>query len=182
MLSPEHPKYHYQFCPRCSAKGEFSDKELSFRCTSCGFYFFLNAAAAVTGLIFNSAGELLLVRRNAAPYYGELDLPGGFVDPGECVEEALVREIKEELGLVVKNFSFFRSYPNRYPFSGTVINTVDMVFRCSIDDLSQIKVNDDVKGFEFFRPEDIICAEIPFVSVRNIIKTLQHGQPDQNEA
>jgi len=175
MLTPEHPKYHYQFCPRCSTKGEFSEEEMSFRCTSCGFYFFLNSAAAVTGLIFNKDGKLLLVRRNVEPYYGKLDLPGGFVDPGESVEEALIREIREELGIVVHNFSFFGSFPNRYPFSGMVISTVDMVFECTVDNLNQIRVNDDVKGYEFFRPEDIDCEELPFISVRNIIKMVQHG-------
>jgi NAD+ diphosphatase len=182
VLTPEHPKYHYQFCPRCGVRGEFSEEKMSFLCSSCGFHFYLNSAAAVTGLIFNTEGELMLVRRNVEPFYGKLDLPGGFIDPGESVEEALVREIKEELGIVVHDFSFYGSFPNRYPFSGTIISTVDMVFTCTVADLSQITVNDDVKDFEFFKPEEINCEEIPFISVRNIVKRLQHGQHNQKQA
>lgn len=174
ILPAEHPRLHYQFCPRCGQSGTFNDESLSFSCSSCGFMFFLNAAAAVTGLIFDEQQRLLFVRRAVEPDYGKLDLPGGFVDPGENAEDAIIRELKEELGVSPEKIVYYGSFPNEYRFSGTVVYTVDLVFSCQVDDLTNVHCHDDVMGFEFYRPEEVNPEEIPFQSVRNIIRRLIH--------
>lgn len=170
----EHPKEHYKFCPRCSLRGTFDETNFAFKCHSCGFNFYLNSSAAVTALIFNSENELLLTRRGVEPSIGALDLPGGFIDPGENVESALFREIKEELDIVPDGIDYFGSFPNEYHFSGTIVYTVDMVFKCEVNDFSNLKYRDDIIGLEFKKLNDIDLNEVPFRSVINIIKTLQN--------
>lgn len=167
------PENHYNFCPRCSLKGFFNTTEHSFKCEKCGFHFFLNSAAAVTALIFNNKSEILLSKRGIEPFYGKLDLPGGFVDPGENAETALVRELKEELDIVPLSIKYFGSFANQYLFSDTIVHTVDMVYTCKIDNLNSIKPHDDITGFTFINPNNININDIPFNSVKNIIKHLQ---------
>ncbi len=113
-----------------------------------------------------------MVRRGIEPSIGALDLPGGFIDPGESAEFALLREVKEELDLEIDNFKYIGSFPNRYQYSGTVVFTVDFVFKCEIINFSDLKFRDDISGIEFWKPEDINLDEIPFISVRNILTKL----------
>jgi len=173
-LGSEHPTNHYKFCPRCAAPGSFDREQFSFKCPQCGMHFFLNSAAAVTALIHNSNNELLLVRRGVEPSIGMLDLPGGFVDPGESAETALLRELKEELNVVPDSFSYYVSFPNQYRFSGTTVFTIDLVFKCRVNDFSTLKYMDDVQGIEFIKPEEINLHQIPFLSVKNLLIQLNN--------
>ena len=60
------------------------------------------AEVAAVGAIAIRDGALLLIRRGHAPSRGRWSLPGGRVEPGETAEQALVREVAEETGLVVE--------------------------------------------------------------------------------
>ena len=169
-----HPKNHYKFCPRCSNEGFFDENQLAFKCHCCGFNFYLNSSAAVTALIFNEKHELLLTRRGVEPSIGMLDLPGGFIDPGENAEEAMLREIKEELDIVPYKIEYYGSFPNEYSYSGTVVYTIDITFKCTVSDFSNLKFRDDIIGLEFKKLNEIELKEVPFKSVRNILKRLQN--------
>ena len=169
-----HPQNHYKYCPRCSAKGHFNTDDYSFSCPECGFQFFLNASAAVTALIYNDKGELLMTRRGVEPEYGKLDLPGGFIDPQESAEEALMREVEEELDLIPDHIEYYASFPNEYLYSGTIVFTVDMVFMCKVSDFSTLKFRDDISGIEFIHPSKINIDDLPFQSVKNLIKRIQN--------
>jgi ADP-ribose pyrophosphatase YjhB (NUDIX family) len=129
----------------------------------------LNASAAIACLIFNSEGKLLLARRAIEPSKGMLDLPGGFVEPMERAETAVVREIKEELGVLVTEAQFLASFPNEYIFSGFSVFTIDMAFICNVDDLSAIVPADDVSAVEFVFPTEIKKKELCSQSMINII-------------
>jgi 8-oxo-dGTP diphosphatase len=54
---------------------------------------------SVDAVLFDSQGRLLLIRRKFPPYQGQFALPGGFVDIGETVENAVLRELREETGI-----------------------------------------------------------------------------------
>ncbi len=83
---------------------------------------------AVDAVIINKKGEILLIKRKNEPYKGYWALPGGFVEYGEKVEEALKREIKEETGLKAKKIELVGVYsdPKRDP-RGHVISIAYLV-------------------------------------------------------
>ena len=70
-------------------------------CTSCGAMVFLDPKV-VAGVIAAIDGRVVMVRRNMEPGIGRWTFPAGFVDRGESVEEAAVREMEEESGLKVR--------------------------------------------------------------------------------
>lgn len=74
-------------------------------------------ALTVDCVVFDEAGRLLLIERGHAPFEGQYALPGGFVDVGETVEAAALRELKEETGLEGRLISLIGVYsdPARDP-------------------------------------------------------------------
>jgi NADH pyrophosphatase NudC (nudix superfamily) len=107
----QHPLSSFLYCPACGS-GHFVENDFkSKRCIDCGFICYSNVAASAAAFILNPAGELLLCRRAEQPALGSLDLPGGFVDMGENIEEALKREIFEELSLRVDTMHYLFSLP-----------------------------------------------------------------------
>jgi NADH pyrophosphatase NudC (nudix superfamily) len=114
-MNNTYPEKVMKFCPRCS--GLFVPQpDFSFICEACGLHFFSNACAAVCALIPGSDGRILITKRAKEPKKGMLDLPGGFVDPLESIEDALRREIREELGVAVLDSKYLCSFPNRYVY------------------------------------------------------------------
>lgn len=71
----------------------------------------------VDAVVFDRAGRLLLIRRKYPPFQGQYALPGGFVDCGETVEQAVLRELDEETGLRghIKGLVGVYSAPGRDP-------------------------------------------------------------------
>ncbi|MEO1592413.1 MAG: NUDIX domain-containing protein [Cyanobacteria bacterium J06632_22] len=160
------------YCPACGAKAFQVVNAKQFRCASCGFVYFQNVAAAA-GAVIESVGQVLLVRRAKDPDRGLLDLPGGFVDPGESLEQALVRELKEELGLAltVEHCSkYFCSSVNEYFYKGVLYHSLDMFFKIQLDSQPEITPADDVGDYLWLTPEDIKLSEIAFSSVRDALQ------------
>jgi 8-oxo-dGTP diphosphatase len=96
----------YRFCPRCGEELESrllkgGDPE-RLVCVSCGFVFYQDPKVAVGTIIRVADGRLVLVRRAIEPGYGLWVFPGGYVDRGEEVKTAAIREAKEEAGLEVR--------------------------------------------------------------------------------
>ena len=92
--------------------------EKSRRCADCSFVYYLNPSSACVAVIIDGQGRLLVERRGREPGKGTLDLPGGFADFCETVEEGLCREVLEETGLKVVSSEYLFSLPNEYFFSG----------------------------------------------------------------
>jgi NADH pyrophosphatase NudC (nudix superfamily) len=169
------------YCPKCGSKSFNSeDNGRSFQCEECHFNYFINNSAAVACLIFNDSGELLLTRRSFEPNKGMLDLPGGFVEPEESTEEAVYREIMEELNLEVTQMYYLVSFPNMYPFSGIVVPTVDLAFYCKVENLDQLKPDDDVASVEFIHPDKISMDELCANSMRQIIHYYINSRKTKN--
>jgi mutator protein MutT len=153
-----HPLEKFRFCPSCGSSQWEINNEKSKSCASCGFVYYANASAAVAAFIQNSNGDLLVCRRAHDPAKGTMDLPGGFVDMNETIEDALRREIKEELNLTVTDISYFQSIPNEYLYSGMIIHTLDFLFRCRVEDFECMKAADDVSE-AFFRSVNTISPQ-----------------------
>lgn len=169
MLSQFHPQRVCKYCPRCGSAQYNPHSSKSQKCDECGFVFYTNAAGAVAAIITNTQGEILLTTRAFEPGKGLLDLPGGFIDPGESVEQALHREISEELNIQIVSAQYFGSFPNEYVYGGILYYTIDLVYECTIADMSTIQAADDVSGFGFYKPSVEIIEQIGLHSIKKII-------------
>jgi NAD+ diphosphatase len=149
----------FTHCPACGSAKFVQNNQKSKRCESCGFVFYMNASAAVAAFIVNNAGDLLVCRRGKEPEKGTLDLPGGFVDDDESAEQAVIREIEEELQAKVTESTYLFSLPNRYKYSGLIIPTLDMFFACKLEDITNLKPSDDVADC-FFVPLNELKPEL----------------------
>lgn len=138
-----HPLHDFRYCPHCGADRFCENDAYSKRCAACGFTFYPNAAAATVAVITNADGELLCLRRDREPARGTLDLPGGFVNPGESLTDGLMREVLEETGAEVSAYAFLFSLPNEYPFSGHLVHTSDAFFRVQIASERGLRAADD---------------------------------------
>ena len=162
-----------KYCPKCGTDNFTQVSEKLFICSNCNFNFYMNSAAAVAGLIINSSDKLLMTIRKFNPASGKLDLPGGFVDANETAEEALKREIKEELNLTVLDLNYFSSTPNIYHFKDITYKTLDITFFCKIKDFSTLKIDDDVAGYRFLPIKEINLEDIGLGSIKTIISKLK---------
>ena len=117
----------------------------------------------------NDKGELLVTRRKFDPGRGTLDLPGGFCDIGETIEEALAREVEEETNLVIKEKHYFCSLPNKYRYSGFDIPTLDTFFVCKVEDEAKLRPADDVSEAVWTPLKDIHTEQFGLRSIRQAL-------------
>ncbi len=169
--SPQSPLNVFRYCPKCGNRGFMPDSAKSLKCKSCGFRYFINMSASVVAIIRNKNENekvLFTIRKND-PAAGMLDLPGGFVDPGETAENALVREISEELNLVIKKMGFIGTFTNKYLYDGIEYETLDLVYNCLEVSFDNLTAGDDVAGYVFRNPCTVKKEEIGLDSIRNIV-------------
>ena len=165
-----HPLDKFRFCPACGSSRFVVNNIKSKRCDDCGFTYYANPSAATAAFILRNDGrELLVARRGKEPAKGTLDLPGGFVDMDETVEEGMRREIREETGLVVGRLAYLFSIPNLYSYSGMTIHTTDMFFMTEVDGDALPVADDDAASLEWM-PLDAIQPELfGLMSIRQAV-------------
>jgi len=105
----------HQFCGRCGAQLRTKTSERAKECPQCGLLHFPRLAPAIIVLVERDR-EILLARSRhfLASMYSVL---AGFVEPGESLEEAVVREVKEEVGVDIKDIRYFGSQNWPFPHS-----------------------------------------------------------------
>ena len=173
-MNEYNPSQVLKFCPFCGNSNFVWNGVNCFACKNCGKTLYINMAAAVVAVIFNDNEELLLTRRKNNPAKGLLDLAGGFINIGETAENAVVREINEELNINVSELKFIATFPNEYIFGGIKYFTEDIVFECKVTDFSKISANDDISAYEFLPLNEINIDDIGLQSIKNVIKFLKN--------
>ena len=142
------------FCQRCGHRLAQKEIESQVRpyCPGCGHVAFLDPKVAAAVLVFKD-GELVLVRRGVEPALGRWSFPAGYVDRGEAVEDAAVREVKEETGLDVRVNGFVGLYSQR----GSPV--VLAVYSASVTGGS-VRPGSEVQEVALFPPDDL--PPLPF--------------------
>lgn len=159
----------YCFCPACGTKRSEFEPIRPFRCHGCGHTTFFGPVAAVGAIVTNNDGEVLLIRRAHDPAKGKLGMPGGFIDPGESAEEALRREVLEEVGLQIQNMTYLMSAPNCYAYRGIDIPVLDMFYTAQVKE-GEIRTEDgEVTEWYWTRLNDEVLAEMAFPSNRGAL-------------
>jgi mutator protein MutT len=166
----KHPLEKFRFCPVCGSAHFVVNNFKSKKCEDCGFTYYANPCSATAAFIINDKEEMLVVRRAKEPAKGTLDLPGGFCDMGETVEEGMIREIKEETGLEVRDIKYLFSSPNEYMYSGMGIHTLDMDYLVRVHgDSIAITAEDDAAEAMWIPINKVNPAEFGLTSIRNAV-------------
>lgn len=170
-MTSEHHEHHthghveYRFCPRC---GGGLDKRIvkatepkRLVCQACSFIFYQDPKV-VAGTIFTLKGGIVLLKRGVEPAQGKWVFPGGYVDRGESVEDAAIRETKEESMLDVKLASLLNVYS--YARSPNVI----VVYAAEVLG-GELAAADESVEAGAFRPSQIPWDDLAFESTRDAL-------------
>jgi NAD+ diphosphatase len=104
----------HRYCGRCATSTEESPGERARKCPACGLLAFPRLAPAVIMLIEREDGRALLARNALFPA-GVFSCLAGFVEPGETLESAVRREVREEVGIEVGEVDYRGSQPWPFP-------------------------------------------------------------------
>jgi NAD+ diphosphatase len=162
-------KNKFNYCPECGKTGLLTVDNKKFLCGSCNFTLYKNVAAA-GACIIESDGKILFVVRNKDPQKGFLDLPGGFIEPGETAEDGIRRECFEEIGLIPSEIQFFHSFPNLYEYKDILYNTCDLFFIGRLEksefNIDKNEINDAI----FIEKNKINFNQIGFPSIKKALQ------------
>ena len=175
------PADAYQYCPRCGRPADAAGVN-PFACGGCGQRVFFGPTAAVAGIVCDPAGRVLFLKRAKDPGKGKWGLPGGFIDAGETAEDALKREVLEEVALEVTAARFLTSGPNTYAHGGLVIPVLDLFFVCETAGVGDAAAADpaEVAGFEFLPPTPAVLADMAFESNRRAVALFADRRADHS--
>ena len=157
----------FRFCPPCG--GPLESRLLKdgdpprLVCTACGFIFYLDPKLAVGTVIVDDRKRIVLVKRAIEPGYGKWVFPGGYVDRGEEVQRAAVREAREETGLDVRIDRLI----NIYSYTG---RTAVIVVYAATMISGTLACDDEGLEAKFFEPEAIPWDELAFRSTHEALQ------------
>ena len=157
----------YRYCPVCG--GQLESRVLKATepkrlvCDTCGFVFYLDPKLAVGTIISDDDGRIVLVRRAIEPGYGKWVFPGGYVDRGEEVQLAAIREAREECGLDVR----IERLLNVYSYAGRA--PVILVYIARVVG-GRLACDDESLEAKYFDRDAIPWDELAFRSTREALR------------
>ena len=161
-----HARPAFRFCPKCT--GPLGRKRLKSHepprlvCGTCAFILYDDPKVAACTIPIMD-GKILLLRRGIEPAYGKWVFPGGFIDRGERVEDAAVRETREETGVTVEVGHLLNvySYPD-YP-------VVVLVYPAEVV-AGRPEALDETLEVRLFSPADLPWSELAFPSTKQALE------------
>lgn len=166
----------YTHCPLCGSTNYVAGSP-GRRCEDCGHREFNNPVAAAGAFISDEDGRLLLIRRANDPAKGALMIPGGFLDGGESLEDAVRREVGEEVGLDIVDLTYLTSHTNQYLFDGLHRVTVDVMFAATVASLDVVLDLDEATAYEFLKADEIDPVDLAFDSIRAGFAAWRESRP-----
>jgi ADP-ribose pyrophosphatase YjhB (NUDIX family) len=166
------PHPEFKFCPVCGcplAPRLLKPTEPErLVCTSCRFVLYLDPKVAVGTIIRTADGRIVLVKRAIDPGYGKWVFPGGYVDRGEEILGAALREAREECGLDVRIDGLVNIYS--YPGATPII----IVYAATMLGGS-LAVDDEGLEARVFEREEIPWDELAFPSTSDALRDYFDG-------
>lgn len=162
---------YFQYCPKCKAKLSKNQKRL-LTCAKCDFLFYINVAPATALILENNKGEVVLAKRKFPPKMDYWDVPGGFIEFNESIEDGAFREAKEELGVALNQLKYFGSYYGPYYYHGFIYQTLIIVLIGKIG-RQTLRPGDDVKAVRFFPLNKLPYDKIAFDGVKRALHDYQ---------
>jgi ADP-ribose pyrophosphatase YjhB (NUDIX family) len=163
----------FRFCPRCG--GRLIGRRLRAAdperlvCASCLQVLYLDPKVAVGTIIRDAESRIVLVQRAIEPGYGRWVFPGGYVDRGEPLELAALREAREECGLEIRLDGLVNlySYPGRTP--------IIIVYAATWLD-GALCVDDESLDARWFAPSDLPWSALAFPSTQQALTEFLAGR------
>jgi ADP-ribose pyrophosphatase YjhB (NUDIX family) len=156
----------YRFCPRCGAALEsrlLKEREPSrLVCTACEHVVYLDPKVAACTITLLEGG-IVLLKRTIEPQVGKWVFPGGFVDRGESVAAAAMRETLEEVSLRVTLTGILDVYS--FPGSPVIV----IVYAADVVG-GDLRAADECDDARIFPPEEIPWDDLAFESTRAALK------------
>jgi ADP-ribose pyrophosphatase YjhB (NUDIX family) len=160
-----HTNSEFDFCPMCGgdlARQFLKEHEPSrLVCSRCSFVFYQDPKLVACALIERD-GKVILLKRDIEPEEGKWVMPGGYVDRGEVVEEAALRETEEECGLRIRLTGLLGVYS--YPGKVEVV-----IVYLAEHQGGELVAGDETRAFGCFSLEEIPWAELAFESTRDAL-------------
>lgn len=137
----------YKYCPKCT--GLLSRTHgVNPQCEKCNFVLFLNVRAVVCGFAIKD-GKVLLEKRAIEPELGKWSVIGGFIDFGEQPEQALIREVREEIACECKVGKLLGVLPaNFYKFKDETFSTLPIAYEIEV--IGTPKTSNEVSEVKWF--------------------------------
>jgi ADP-ribose pyrophosphatase YjhB (NUDIX family) len=164
-LHHAHGPIEYRFCPRCG--GDLEKRVVKATepprlvCQNCAFIFYQDPKV-VAATVFTLEGGIILLKRGVEPALGKWVFPGGYVDRGESVQDAAVRETKEESRLEVRLASLLNVYS--YPGSPNII----VVYAAEVIS-GELEAADETVDAGAFQPSEIPWHDLAFESTKDAL-------------
>jgi NAD+ diphosphatase len=113
----------HRYCGRCGTPTRQRESERAKECPACGYIAYPRVSPAMMALV--TRGREVLLARSTRFVTGMYSALAGFVEPGETIEDCIVREVREEVGVEVHNLRYFASHSWAFPHSLMIAYTAE---------------------------------------------------------
>lgn len=145
-------------------------------CPRCARDWYDNPRSAVEALVISASQKVVVCRRAIDPFVGMLELPGGFVDPGENAEAALRRELWEELAIGAKDIKrsgYFGSETCKYPFQGIEYDVLVLQYVVELRSLAVLAISTEISEIVQLSRAELVIEEFAWPDAHRRILSVE---------
>jgi NAD+ diphosphatase len=157
-----------RYCGKCGSKTVQKKDERALVCENCATVIYPKISPAV--IVAITCNDRILLARGKNYRGNFYSLIAGYVDIGESQEEALAREVREEIGIEIKNINYYKSQP--WPFSGSIM----IGYFAEADDTQPIRIDEkEIAEAGWFTKESLPVHATNFSIAGELIEVFKNG-------